>query len=153
MFDPCNRRGLALNRLHSRYFNDNCFQLWCQISVSLYQLVNNMFCGFHYSLLLSTQGVIFLEANYIPEGKKKMTRIQVIKTSLSCLYTRLCASWIEQSFAMPSTLPTALVLTSYSALLFYSLRCSFSPFSHAEIHVKSKSAMGEETKRTYKINM
>ena len=66
--------------------------------------------------------------------------------------TRLYESWIEQSFTMPSTLPTALTLTSRPTLLLYSLGSCFSSFSHAVVHVtitvKSKSLIGEETKRT-----
>ena len=73
------------------------------------------------------------------------------------LNTRLYALWIERSFATPSTLPTALALTSHSALLSYSLESCFSSFSHAVVHVtitvKSKSVIGEETKRTYMINV
>ena len=65
--------------------------------------------------------------------------------------------WIEQSFAMPSTLPTAPMLTSPSAPLLYSLGSCFSSFSRAVVHVTitviSKSVIGEETKRTYMINM
>ena len=66
-------------------------------------------------------------------------------------------TWIERSFDTPSTLPTALALTSRSALLLNSLGSCFSLFSHAVVHVtitvKSKSVIAEETKRTYMINM
>ena len=58
------------------------------------------------------------------------------------------ALWIEWSFAMPSILPTALALTSRSALLLNSLGSGFSSFSHAVAHVtitiKSKGVIGEE---------
>ena len=57
----------------------------------------------------------------------------------------IISSWIERSFATPSTLPTALALTSRSALLLNSLESCFSSFSHAVVHVtitvKSKSVI------------
>ena len=52
--------------------------------------------------------------------------------------TMVFASWIEWSFAMPSALPTALALTSCSALLSYSLE--------KLVFSCSRCVIGEETK-------
>ena len=83
--------------------------------------------------------------------------LRMLRGLVPALNTRLYASWIKRSFATPSTLPTALALTGRSALFLYSLGSCFSSFSHAVVHVtitvKSKSVIGEETKRTYMINM
>ena len=57
--------------------------------------------------------------------------LRMLRGLVPTLNTRLYASWIERSLATPSTLPTALALTSRSALLSYSLESCFSSFSHA----------------------